>query len=91
MNIKYKHFRYITNGPTFTTKGGTTVAFFDETPENGNGQPHVFRYAVAKCHVKDNFNRRIGRLIASGRLKKGMDQVIVCMPQELHDKLAAAI
>lgn len=88
-NIKFKHFRYLTDdeGQTFDTKGGTTVAFVDETPEKGDGQPHTFRYAVAHCHEKDNFNRRIGRLISSGRLKKGMDQTLVCMPQDLHDQL----
>lgn len=32
------------------------------------GSPGTFRYAQAFCHVKDNFNRYIGRVKAVGRL-----------------------
>jgi len=86
-NVKFKHFRYLTDGSTYDTKGGTTVAYVDETPSQNDDEPHVFRYAVAHCHVKDNFNKRVGRLISSGRLKKGMNQVRICLPANLHDEL----
>lgn len=41
--------------------GGATVAYVPE----GVG----FRYAIAYCSERDNFNRRVGRVISKGRLQ----------------------
>jgi hypothetical protein len=43
-------------------KGGGTAAF--ELQENG-----TWKVGIALCSEKDNFNRKLGRLIATGRLK----------------------
>ena len=42
-------------------KGGMTVAFREVVPG-------LMEYTWAACNVKDNFSRRIGRDISSGRL-----------------------
>lgn len=42
-------------------KGGATVAYWQ--PE-----PGVVLYAVAHCSPRDNYNKKIGRAIAEGRL-----------------------
>jgi len=47
------HFR----APDKPTKGGITVVY----------EPSVKRFGVAVCSKKDNFNKRRGVLIASGR------------------------
>ena len=43
------------------TKGGATVAYWQ--PE-----PGVVLYAVAHCSPRDNYNKKIGRAVAEGRL-----------------------
>lgn len=51
-------------------KGGWTVAY-----EYIDGN---IRYAFAECSKEDNFDRRLGRTIAAGRLKKGFyDQISI--------------
>lgn len=47
-----------------SNKGGATVAY-----EEIDGNLH---FAVAVCSDRDNFCRRIGRAVASGRLKLGV-------------------
>jgi hypothetical protein len=54
---KFIHIRTNRNN----VKGGKTVAY-----EEADG---VVVYAVAKCHERDNFCRRTGRVKAEGRLK----------------------
>lgn len=44
------------------SRGGLTIAYAIE----GN----VASFAYAKCCIRDNFNRRLGRLISSSRLTK---------------------
>ncbi len=45
-----------------TPKGGVTIAAEIDDQDN------VIAYAVAKCGPHDNFNRRTGRVKATGRL-----------------------
>lgn len=63
-NIQFLHIRPRHLDGTFMTKGGTTYAF----TQNDDGS---FSVAEARCHWNDNFCRRIGRAISSGRLKAG--------------------
>jgi hypothetical protein len=56
---------------TFNTKGGATVAWlYDDEKKQ-------VVYNVSGCSMKDNFCRRIGRAIASGRLLTGKDTKVV--------------
>lgn len=59
--IKFVHFRnYDPFLNAIDNMGGSTVAYI-ETPEG-------FEYAVAQCSDQDNFNKRLGRSKAAGRL-----------------------
>ena len=51
-------------GEEIPTKGGATVAYWQ--PE-----PGVVLYAVAHCSPRDNYNKKIGRAVAEGRLYSG--------------------
>jgi len=58
------HFHHLRTGgwpDAYATKGGATVAYWQ--PE-----PGVVLYAVAHCSPRDNYNKKIGRAIAEGRL-----------------------
>lgn len=66
--VHYLHFRETYSvdkmsgtSETINVKGGATVAFVLETD--------TVKFAIAKCHMRDNFNRRIGRTIATNRLQ----------------------
>ena len=50
--------------PYILPKGGTTVAFI--TDNDGN----ILHEAYAVCSVKDTYNKRLGRIISTGRLLK---------------------
>lgn len=60
-DLRYIHLRNRYDGYLMPT-GGMTIAY------DVDGD-RVF-YAVAQCSVKDNFSRRIGRRVASGRWHK---------------------
>ena len=68
MALRYLHLRrskVLANGKVrIENFGGATLAF--EVTEAG-----VF-VAVARCNDKDNFNKRLGRLISSNRFNKGL-------------------
>lgn len=53
----------------FTTKGGKTICYLED--DEGN-----IWYSVAQCSDRDNFCRRIGRTISSGRFEVGQRRVI---------------
>lgn len=74
-NVKFVHLRYMTyveesNGdddwfvPVIDNMGGITVAY----TRNSDG---TVNYALAICSDKDNYNKRLGRQISSGRLAAG--------------------
>ena len=61
--IFFVHFRIFDEATgNFSAKGGTTVAYTEETPGN-------FKYAAAFCHEKDPYVKAYGRAKAAGRLK----------------------
>lgn len=63
-SVRFLHIREITNVPfpRHSEKGGKTICYHED--EEGN-----IWYAIAKCSSKDNFCRRIGREVSSGRLR----------------------
>jgi len=60
----------------FSSRGGFTVAY-RAVPEDN----HV-EYSVAVCSDRDNFNKKLGRDIAAGRLTRGMARRIVVGTEE---------
>lgn len=61
---KFLHVRNRDANGNLLNNGGATVAF--------DVDGDVLFYASALCSRKDQFNRRIGRLIAEGRFDKGI-------------------
>jgi hypothetical protein len=59
--MKYIHYRF---GHPPKPRGGLTIAY--------NVDGHVAVYSVARCSPKDNFNKRVGRAIATGRYDKSI-------------------
>ena len=58
MSIQFIHLR-----DKSSCKGGITVAF-----EYDDESKVVSKAAIARCHEKDNYNKKIGRIKAAGRL-----------------------
>lgn len=61
--VKFLHYRVVENGQV-SCKGGATIAYV--TGEEG------VSFAEAYCSQRDNYNRRLGRDIALGRLSSGV-------------------
>lgn len=61
-HIKYIHCRNHNNDGSINPNGGLTIAYVI------NSDFKVVGFAAAKCHNKDNYNKQIGRMKASGRL-----------------------
>ena len=57
-------------------KGGATIAF-----RRRNDQKEI-EYAITLCNRKDNFNRRLGRLISSNLLDGDRKHIIITSPEE---------
>ena len=79
-DVRFMHFRFLgllavqaedgalEHEAVIEGKGGVTVAYIA-------GEEGV-SYAEAFCHENDNYNKTIGRFIASGRLAKGLGDVV---------------
>ena len=70
-NIKYIHLRYEPDqnegNATFSNFGGATIAYkITEDPKDKNYSK--IELGLSKCSMNENFNRRIGRTIATYRL-----------------------
>lgn len=88
MSIHFLHVRKLDNEGAIETKGGTTFAF---EVEDGVGTLRV-KFAAAHCHGdKQNFDRKIGRLVAEGRYKKGREVNTISVQCENRDGLFAKI
>ena len=85
MKEKYIHLRYPDpRDPAKPSgKGGLTICYQVDGDE--------VHYAEAQCHMKDNFSRRKGRLISSGRLHKGKSFVFHGNEEKFGKKLIARI
>lgn len=61
-------FVHVRNGNLYNdtpdAKGGVTIAYLDYN--------EYIIYAVASCSIRDNYNKKLGRLIASNRLLSGL-------------------
>ena len=60
--VMFKHVRYKNPDGTISNMGGMTLAY---TFLQGG----YVKFAVAVCHPKDNFEKRIGRVKSAGRLR----------------------
>lgn len=65
--VRYQHKRIIKNEQIYS-KGGTTIAYISDS-RYGSPKPPLLM-AEAHCSSKDSYNKKIGRMIALGRLKK---------------------
>ena len=81
--IKYIHYRYKRFDGTPHTKGGETFAYV----VHANGSVTVAR---ALCNPKDNYCKRIGRDISTGRLIKGHGKTIAINNKKLVDSILDA-
>lgn len=54
--------------PIVATHGGATVAYQEV-------KPGLIEYSVARCSDRDNFNKKLGRDIATGRLAAGKVEI----------------
>lgn len=72
-DVKFIHYRRVVDGRV-QARGGVTVAYVPE----GDG----FRVAVAKCHEKDNFVRKSGRIKSAGRLNSGKQSELLKVANE---------
>ena len=76
--IRYMHIRLHNDKDEVLSKGGKTVAYigeFQEVPEIKDYIPKHKRLieierGVANCSRRDVYNKKLGRLIATGRLLK---------------------
>jgi hypothetical protein len=59
--VYFRHVRNIDGEGNVGNMGGATIAYQEIAPD-------VFKIAVAKCHPKDNFCKKIGRVKSTGRL-----------------------
>ena len=80
--IKFIHRRPMVSmsgwAPSIASRGGFTVAYREL--EDG------VEYSVATCSTRDNYNKKLGRTIAQGRLECGSDHSRVEMtPDEFRD------
>lgn len=62
MTVKFIHIRSGVLG--IEPCGGTTVAY------EYNPDTHQVKYALAVCNPKEHYCKRVGRMVAGGRLRK---------------------
>lgn len=73
MSTKYGYYHLRNNSEGYIeAKGGATVVFggkVDVTEEAKQGDVIKINIGVSFCHTDDNYNKKIGRNIAKGRVK----------------------
>lgn len=55
----------------YASHGGYTIAY--RVIKDAN----AVEYSIARCSKKDNFNKKMGRMISTGRLMQGVNKKIV--------------
>jgi hypothetical protein len=77
--VRFLHYRLINRDGKPDGRGGATVAYRLVAKADGHSSSDTVQYAVARCRLgygsSDNFNRRIGRDIATGRLLKNPSEM----------------
>jgi hypothetical protein len=64
-----------------SSRGGLTVAYQEV-------KPGLIEYSIARCSTRDNFNKKMGRDIATGRLAVGKSASEVGMTlEEFREKI----
>ena len=61
-NIKFIHCRHTNKDGSVNPHGGMTIAYVI------NNTFKVVGWAAAKCNLKDNYNKHVGRMKAAGRM-----------------------
>lgn len=73
-------------------KGGVTVAFIDRTPERDAHTAHRYDVTFAWCHPNDNYNKRLGRAKAAGRLKSdNWVNEVTSVPARMYEEVKKLI
>jgi len=72
--VKYRHERLLEECGDIAHRGGKTVAFI-VTKYNDDRTPKTMIEGVAICGKKDVFGKKMGRMIAKGRLLKELKQL----------------
>ena len=63
MKTKFLHIRNQSKEGTTLSHGGLTIAYLLDDKYN------VIGFAPARCHINDNYNKKVGRIKSEGRLK----------------------
>lgn len=69
-NIKYQYERKKDKDGHILSNGGKTTAYIDEMLDSEKKLFAIVAKAEAHCSKKENFSKKLGRKIATGRLKK---------------------
>lgn len=68
LKFEYRHIRNYDEHHTVRPRGGMTICYVCN--EGGD----VLETAYSQCHPNDNFNKKLGRLISSGRAIKKLEE-----------------
>lgn len=60
-DVKFLHYRILNSDNSLAPKGGATVAYV--VHDDG-----TIRWARARCHEKDRYDKNLGRIKSAGRL-----------------------
>lgn len=78
--LRFIHLRNWDSAENLMPHGGYTIGWCSV-----NGDIH---FAYSQCSLADNYNKKIGRNIVTGRLSSGDYRIIPCVEQDLiHDEL----
>lgn len=78
-NVRVAHVRFRAADGSIDNRGGITVA-----AEIGDNH-QVVKYAIARCHSKDNYNREHGWNKAVGRVASNGEHKVPSSPIEWRD------
>lgn len=85
MKLAFRHVRVVKGDNKLCATGGFTIA------AEFVGKDQIAAYAVAWCHNKDNYNKRVGRMKAGGRLKSPRFRVEFDVPKSLDEVIINAL
>lgn len=77
--VKVRHFRRVGDNPNFLTMYDIRESGLTPSPQGGRTEVSIEMpdgssvSGVAECSDRDNYNRNIGRLIATGRALKNLE------------------
>jgi hypothetical protein len=80
------HFRHFSD--KLEPKGGVTLAYQLQTLDD---QIVGISYGFALCTTKDHYNKRIGKLIAGGRLEKHPEYTSIDNPENWFNEVEQAV